>query len=88
MFQPFEVFEYYIDKLSEILAEKSKALLKDVNKKNYIVIFLLYHGQIFFTEKHRAGFSHGRETTAREKVRPASPVEIVYAPISKVVSRQ
>lgn len=48
MSQPFEVFEYYIDKLSEILAEKSKALLKDVNKKNYIVIFLLYHGQIFF----------------------------------------
>ena len=31
--QPFEVFEYHIDKLSEILAEKSEASLKDINKK-------------------------------------------------------
>lgn len=33
MSQPFEIFEYHIDKLSEILAEKSKASLKDINKK-------------------------------------------------------
>jgi hypothetical protein len=51
--------------------------------------FFFDHGQIFFTtEKHKAGFSHGWETTAKEKVRPASPVEIAYTPISKVVSRQ
>jgi hypothetical protein len=31
--QPFEVFEYHIDKLSEILAEKSGGSLKDINKK-------------------------------------------------------
>ena len=46
MSQPFEVFEYHIDKLSEILAEKSKTSLKDVNKKLHRHYFENYFGGI------------------------------------------
>ncbi len=42
MSQPFEVFEYHIDKLSEILADKSGASLKAVNKKLHRCYFENY----------------------------------------------
>ncbi len=42
MFQPFEVFEYHIDKVSKIIAEKSGASLKAVNKKLHRCYFENY----------------------------------------------